>query len=491
MSRKNTTRTSRVSREEIEKKNNDKRNVPVLVITYIVVILFVSMMAYLVKYVAVDSETTIANPYNTRQNLYAKKVIKGSIISSDGVVLAETKTDDNGNEYRYYPYANKFVHAVGYDSNGQAGLEMNSTYYLLTSNENIVKQIYHALKNEKNKGNNVVSTLNYDLQTTAYDALGYNDGAVVVIEPDTGKILAMVSKPDYDPNDIENVIADSQTTDSSYLVNRATQGLYPPGSTFKVLTALEYTRENPDYENYSYECTGEGTFAGVPIHCYHYKVHGTVDLKDSLAYSCNTSFSNIGISIDMGKFRTLCEDFLFNKSLPYSGYYNKSVFELDGKSDKSLAPQTAIGQGNTLITPLHNALIMSTIANGGVMMKPYMIDRIENCDGAVVKTFKPDSYGKIISPTEASRMIGLLSGVSEYGTAADYFYGSSYKIIGKTGTAEFNANNDSHSWFVGFADKDDPDIVVCVIVENASNTGASASYIARQIFDCYYNNVAD
>ena len=193
----------------------------------------------------------------------------------------------------------------------------------------------------------------------------------------------------------------------------------------------------------------------------------------------------------MGKFRTLCEDFLFNKSLPYSGYYTKSVFALDGKSVKSLAPQTAIGQGNTLITPLHNALIMSTIANGGVMMKPYMIDRIENCDGAVVKTFKPDSYGKIISPTEASRMIGLLSGVSEYGTAADYFYGSSYKIIGKTGTAEFNANNDSHSWFVGFADKDDPDIVVCVIVENASNTGASASYIARQIFDCYYNNVAD
>ena len=122
-------------------------------------------------------------------------------------------------------------------------------------------------------------------------------------------------------------------------------------------------------------------------------------------------------------------------------------------------------------------------------MSPYMIDRIENCDGDLVKTFKPNTYGKIISSSDAKILKDLMLGVTAYGTASDAFADTPYTIAGKTGTAEFNDNMDSHSWFVGFSNVDDPDIVVCVIVENASNTGSSAKYIARQMFDAYYYNV--
>lgn len=478
---------SQGSREAQEKQKNDKKNVPVLVITYFVIFIFIGMMVHLVKYVVVDADSDIANSYNKRQNLYAETVIKGQIISDDGVVLAETKTDDDGNETRVYPYSNMFAHAVGYDSNGQAGLEMVSNYYLLTSNQNILYRIYHALSDKKDMGNNVITTLDYDLQSTAYNALGDNDGAVVAIEPSTGKIKAMVSKPDFDPNQISSVIEETANSDSSCLLNRATQGMYPPGSTFKILTTLEYIRENPNYKSYSYECEGDGIFNSVSIHCYNHKVHGTVSLEDSLAYSCNTSFSNIGTKLDMDALNKLCGDFLYNKELPYDGNYKKSSYTMTSKTDKSLIPQTVIGQGETLITPLHNAMVMCAIANGGVLMKPYMMDRIENCDGSVVKKFSKDSYGRIISSAEAQTLTELMMSVTEYGTASDYFSGAEYTVAGKTGTAEFNENKDSHSWFIGFSNVNNPDLVVCVLIENASNTGASATSIARKIFDAYYN----
>ena len=207
------------------------------------------------------------------------------------------------------------------------------------------------------------------------------------------------------------------------------------GSTFKVLTALEYIHENSNYQKYSYECEGEDIFDGVQIHCSDYAVHGTVDLADSLAKSCNTSFANIGMKLNKQSYKDLCEKFLFNKDLPYDGYYRKSVFELNATSDDSEIPQTAIGQGDTLITPLHSAMIMSTIANGGVMMSPYLIDRIETCDGNLVKTFKPNTYGKIISASDARLLKDLMLGVTSYGTASDAFADCSYTIAGKTPAA--------------------------------------------------------
>ena len=337
-------------------------------------------------------------------------------------------------------------------------------------------------------GDTVVTTLDSKLQIAAYNAMGYAKGAVVVMEPDTGKILAMVSKPDFNPNDIDSIwasVTEGTAADNTILLNRTTQGSYPPGSTFKTLTTLEFLRENVNWRNYRYTCEGEGVFNSVTIHCYNSTVHGEEDLADSLAFSCNTSFSNIGTSLDMDKFHSLCEDFLFNKSLPYGGVYKQSSFVLDGNSDPSQIPQTVIGQGDTLISPLHNAMIMATVANGGVMMKPYIVDSIQNYEGVNVKRFSPSAYKRLMSAQEAQELTELLEGVVDYGTG----YGvntEAYSVAGKTGTAEYNAEGQSHSWFVGFSNVENPDIVVCVVIEEADVSGVRATSVARQIFDAYY-----
>ena len=477
-----------LQREKRRGEQNKIANRPILLVTYVITGIFLLMIGYICKFMIVDSQTVIANSYNTRQDKLAERVIRGDIVSGDGVVLATNQYADDGSYTRYYPYGNMYAHAVGYDKYGKSGVELTANYYLLTSNANIFERTVKALQEEKNMGDTIVTTLDTRLQTAAYNALGEGRGAVVVMEPDTGKVLAMVSKPDFDPNNIDDVwqaVSDGTAWDNSILLNRATQGLYPPGSTFKVLTALEYMRENSNWEGYHFNCQGEDTFNNVTIHCYNSTVHGEVSLADSVAYSCNTSFANIGTTLNMDSFHKLCEDFLFNQNLPYGGTYTKSSFVLNGSSDKSLIPQTVIGQGDTQISPLHNALIMSTMANGGVMMKPYLVDSIENYQGVNVKRFSPSAYKRIISADEAAQMTELMKGVITYGTGS-VLNTDAYTVAGKTGTAEYNSEGKSHSWFVGFSNVENPDIVVSVVIEDADTSGIRAVNVAKQIFDAYY-----
>lgn len=159
---------------------------------------------------------------------------------------------------------------------------------------------------QKNIGDNVVTTLDVDLQSAAYNALGDNKGAVVIMEPSTGKVLAMVSKPSFDPNSVAANWDALNSDENSVLLNRATQGLYAPGSTFKIVTTLEYMREHPDdYNSYSYNCTGSITYGDTTIPCANHAVHGAEDLASSFANSCNSSFCNIGMSLDVKNIRRL------------------------------------------------------------------------------------------------------------------------------------------------------------------------------------------
>ena len=198
----------------------------------------------------------------------------------------------------------------------------------------------------------------------------------------------MVSKPSYNPNDIEadwDMLTEDEDNESP-LLNRATQGLYPPGSTFKVLTALAYMRENPDYVDYTHNCKGSAEHDGMMIHCSDNRVHGKIDFKVAFAKSCNSSFATIGKELPINNFRNLCESFFFNSTLPARISSNPSVFKLKvGSSGVKEAMQTAIGQGKTLMTPFHNAMIAATIANDGVMMKPYAIDRVEMPTAVLLK----------------------------------------------------------------------------------------------------------
>lgn len=185
--------------------------------------IFVSLIGYLVYFTAFRSEDFINSPYNTRQDSFADQVIRGQILSADGQVLARTDVDAEGNETRVYPYGNVFSHVVGYATQGKSGLETEANFELLTSHAFFLEQLRNQFQGQKNQGDNVITTLNATLQQTAYDALGDRRGAVVVMEPDTGKILAMVSKPDFDPNTIDAdwdyLVNDSS---DSQLLNRAT-----------------------------------------------------------------------------------------------------------------------------------------------------------------------------------------------------------------------------------------------------------------------------
>lgn len=457
-------------------------------ITWLFLAIFLSMMGYFVYFQVVVSEDFINNVYNARQELFEEEVIRGEIVASDGEVLARTSVDSAGNETREYPYGNLFAHVVGYSTAGKTGIESAENFNLLRSSAVSVENMTNDITGEKSTGDTVVTTLDLMLQQTAYDALGSYDGAVVVIEPGTGKILAMVSKPDYNPNEIARdwEYLTAEDNDSSVLVNRATQGLYPPGSTFKMFTMLEYMHENENYEDYSFSCGGSYKEDGQTIHCHNNKSHGTLDLKQSFAYSCNSSFANIGMSLDVERFGDLCEGLLFNTSLPTKFASAKSSFVLEEGDGAGAVMATAIGQGKTLVTPYHMALVMSAIANDGVLMTPYVVDHIENYKGAVVKRYAPEEYAALLTESDAQALKEYMGAVTAYGTA-DELGGRRYAVYGKTGSAEFSAGKASHAWFVGFAHRADmQDIAVAVVVENSGTGSDYAVPVARKIFDAYY-----
>ena len=483
MKKPSTERKSRTS-------TNREKNREFAVITYLFVGMFIMMMGYFVWFQVFRSEDFINSPYNARQNTFSEHVVRGEILSADGKVLAQTAVGEDGKETRQYPYGSMFAHAVGYDSNGKSGIESFGNFSLLRSHAFALEQVFNGIQNQKNPGDNIVTTLDFGLQETAYQALGSNRGAVVVLEPATGKILAMVSRPDFDPNTIEaeweSIISDTDD-DNSVLVNRVTQGLYPPGSTFKILTTLEYLREHENYQDYTYECTGSISMENTEIHCYNHAVHGTENLETSFAKSCNTSYANIGLGLNKKSFQQLCESVLFQKNLPISYPFNKRTFVLKEDSNSDEVTQTAIGQGKTLVTPIHMAMITSAIANKGVLMRPYVIDHTENYKGITVKEYKPSRYGALVSEEEAAKLQEFMSLVVQEGTGSK-LSGQSYQAAGKTGSAEFSSNkSESHAWFTGYASTEEKGtIAVTVIVEKGGAGSSTAVPIAKQVFDRYF-----
>lgn len=468
-------------------KPNPKANKGILWFAYGVVALFLGMGLYLGYFLQIKSEDVIGNPYNARLNSFADRIVRGNILSNDGTVLARTNVSEDGTETREYPYNELFAHVVGYSSAGKTGLESIANFYLLSSHVNLVEKTMNELADQKNIGDNVVTTLDLKLQQTAFDALGDRRGAVVVLEPDTGKILAMVSKPAYNPNTVGEEWDSLVSGDSAEakLLNRATQGLYPPGSTFKIITALEYMREHPgDYQNYTFDCSGIYQFEEYKIKCYHQTAHGSQDFGLAFANSCNGAFANLGQELDLSKLKGLSEQLLFNKEQPLSLPYSKSTYRMEKGADSWEILQTSIGQGSTLMTPMHNAMLACAIANGGTLMKPYLIDHVENAGGQTMKKFMPSAYGSLMTAEESQALTDMMVRVVKEGTGSAVRT-DAYQAAGKTGSAEFETGKETHAWFVGFAPAGDPQIAVCVIVEEGGSGGKAAAPIARKIFDTY------
>lgn len=470
------------------KKQEQLHKFPVLICILFFCGLFGYMIVYLVNYVSENKQSLVNNSYNSRQEILLSQNYRGNIYSSDGKLLAQTLLSADGTETRYYPYDNLFAHTVGYSTHGKTGVEALANYYLINSDISTDEKVKNSLAEKKNPGNNVITTYNVTLQQLANKELNVYKGAIIMTEVKTGRVLAMVSHPDFDPNTIDEMYDTYAAQNGSELLNRATQGLYPPGSTFKIVTSLAYYREvGEDYKAYRFQCNGSYTHGTRKITCYHGSNHGSVDMLKSFAKSCNSFYANIGMKLDKDAFGDTVEDLLMNQELPYPSLYSKAALSVNSETDDDEMMQVSIGQGKTLITPLYLNMLTAAIANDGVLMEYQTIQSVENADGKTLKTFEPVEYKQILKSDEAEFLTMLMTEVVNSGTATR-LKDLPFTVAGKTGSAEYGTvKGESHAWFTGFAPAEDPEICITVIVEGAGSGGDYAVPMVRDLLSTWYS----
>lgn len=467
--------------------DKNKEHKEFVFVIYLFLIVFAGMIAYFSYFICLKSEKFINNDYNGLWVTFEEDIKKGSILTSDGYVIAETIKNDAGEDIRFYPHGNLFSHITGYGARGRTGLEKHLNFQLLRSNAPFWDRVAAELTGTKVPGNQGITTIRYDLQKIAYDALGDYNGAVVVMEASTGKILCMASKPDYDPNRINESWDELQ--EGSSLYHRATQGQYAPGSVFKIITTIAYVRSNPDtYLDYEFECTGEYTSEGKTVHCAKNKAHGHLNLEESFVFSCNCSYASMIADIDLDILNEVCEQLMFDIELPIGLESSFSHFTLSEEDSMALKMETAFGQGKTLVSPLHVAMIMSGICNKGTLMQPILVDRMESYDGTIIEASETKSIADVLTMEEIELLRTFLRATVTNGTSGN-LNTDKYTAYGKTGTAQYSSDlNQTNAWFAGYAEKEGyEDIAIAVIVENSGSGAGYASPIARKIFDAYFD----
>lgn len=442
------------------------------------------MIAWFGKIMLVDQEEISANAYNPRLNEEKVNVIRGAILDSAGDSLAYTEVLDDGSQQRIYPYGEVFAHVTGYVGRGMAGLELAANDTLLKAPD-FLDTLQSWANEEAVQGSNIRTTLNSSLQQFVYERFSGYKGAVVITDPSTGKVRVLMSSPSYDPADVIDNWDNIAANEDSPLYARATQGLYPPGSTFKLITALAMMRAMPDYENYTYVCDGSYEVGNNSISCAGGAVHGYMTLEDAFAYSCNGYFASAAVQMggdalrETAEYLNISESFDFILPQSESSVVVSSEYEAD-----SMVAQTGIGQGETQMTPFYLNMLTCSIANGGVLYTPYLIDQTIDASGAVEKTL-PKLWGTMMSAAEATYLENLMTGVVQYGTASSLYH-EGVSIYGKTGTAQIDGGED-HSWFTGYTKVNGQvDLAITVLVENGGSEKRAAP-IVQQIIDYYYS----
>ncbi|MDU3348979.1 MAG: penicillin-binding protein 2 [Clostridium sp.] len=462
---------------------------------------FIALISY-IAYFQVFKGPDIAND-SGKKRLWARRneILRGTIYDKDGNPLTNSIRVDKFNQSREYIYGDLYVHALGYidERFGITGLEEEYDNELskYSSFSNGIRSLLKNLdlkkafenRDEEKIGNGIVTTLDYNLQKVAYDAMGDLKGAVVALNPKTGEVLAMVSKPTYDPKNLEQTIEDANTgvDTESKLLNRTINGLYPPGSVFKTVTLAAALENDPSITGRTFNDTGKITFDdGTELNNYMKQAHGNLDLQMAYRVSSNVVFGTLSMEMGNEKLKEVAERFGFNSRVPGIGMsISESRFPSLKDYELGNIAQSGIGQASVLSSPMQMAIVAATVANDGVLMEPKLVNKIVDKDGNTIKeiqnkTLQSDVISKEIANTIKDYM-GYLVSNNIYRWPA--FEGTN--AGGKTGTADYMLDDGSegvpHGWFISAAPLDDPKIAVAVIVEQGENGAGSAADIASKV----------
>lgn len=457
---------------------------------------FFMLVGYLSYFEIRHGESIVESPYNKRNKDMENEILRGGIYDRSGAVIVDSKRQDDNTQKRVYMegYEQPYAPIVGYYSSqyGMAGLERYGSKDLLDAGIlNPFRLIADIVTKADRKGNNLVLTTDSGLQKAAYEGLGNYKGAVVAMDPKTGEVLAMVSKPTFNPATIDKDWEKlSKQDEQGPFINRAIQpGIYPPGSTFKIIVASWALENIKDIENKKYTDNGTLKIGNYVLSNYKNAAHGAINLNDALKVSSNVVFGQVGMELGADRLKSGAEAFGFNKNIDFELPVAVSQFPSIDEGRKDSLAQSSIGQYEVMTTPLQMALAASAIANGGTMMKPYIVKSVTDPYGRTVRNTKPEVMAQPIKKETAQKVTAMMVNVVKSGTGKNARI-SGIDVAGKTGTAEVGEDVPSHSWFVAFAPADDPKIAVSVIVENGENSSGRAMAIAKGIISKYLNGSA-
>jgi peptidoglycan glycosyltransferase len=457
----------------------------------VIVVLFALLIVWTTRWTVLDATALNNNPLNSRTLLTTLKIKRGRILAANGEVLARSvRQRKTGYWLRTYPEGPLFAQPVGYAnliSRQEAGLEK---YRLddLKGPQTTLNSVFGPLGGNSNVGDDVYTYLDPKAQQLARQELAGRAGSVVALDPRTGAVLTMYSNPSYDDNHYNAPCSESCQ------LNRATQGQYPPGSTFKVVTAtagIDSGRYTPDSV---INGNSPKTISGVPLQNDNNQSFGPITLTKALTDSVNTVFAQVAENVGRPTMTKYMKRFGFYAKppidLPRGEVTSSRPFDFKGRPFRPGSPnedigRIAIGQGGLLVTPLQMAMVAAAVANGGKLMEPLLTDKVVDQDGKTVKTFSPTVYDQVMSPKTASEVNQMMRTVVDEGTGTPARLGSGIPFAGKTGTASIGATGSglTQPWFIGFAPAGGPKVAVAVTIEKTQGQfgGQVAAPIARDI----------
>jgi penicillin-binding protein A len=473
----------------------------------LVAVLFALLIVFTSRWTVFEAQSLADKPSNRRALIKEQKVPRGLIFARDGkTVLARNVARGRGQSRiftRTYPSGPLFSHAVGYSfvQNGRRGIEQSRNEDL-AGQEDEFESIIAGLESSAREGYDVVTNLDPAGQKAAYAGLAGRKGAAVAIEPNTGKVRVMASVPQYDANEVPGGFAELNRNPDKPLFNRASQEGYPPGSTFKVVTAAAALDSGKFRPESIVDGSSPKTISGAPLANSGGQSFGPISLTDALTNSVNTVWAQVGEQIGRQTLIDYMDRFGFNEDpkLDYpvdqmlaSGVRDARGRLLGGDAGFDIG-RVAIGQGGAegqiLATPLQMAEVAAAIGNRGRLMKPRLADRVVRKDGRVKERVEPDLQSQVIKPETAEQLASMMARVVEEGTGTAAAL-EGVDVAGKTGTAEVANATSNQAWFICFAPVENPRLAVAVTIERTQGQGGTeAAPIAKQILEAVLQGAA-